>query len=242
MCIRVPLSENFFWNHRFSVREWYQVSWARSLKHWVESRSCQNSIFSFSPLPIKTPFKGMKTVNKFISIDIIFVQTAFNWANTCVYTIYWVDTFKPILATSRVILELNPFGILIRGTILTGRPMVPCVLKNSKKSIWTGNPNRQKDCTQALRQVSNASRLYQTDQTSDHLLVFQSWRSKVGAFSISRNSKILNALPFYYFWEWWSSPGSLLAVDQTWAILLNGVLVLGNIGVLLKIGIGIGYC
>ena len=124
----------FFWNHRFLVRGWYQVSWARSSKHWVESRSCQNSIFYFSPLPIKTPFKGMKTVNKFISIDIIFVQTAFNWANTCVYTIYWVDTFKPILATSRVILELNPFGILIRGTILTGRPMVPCVLKNSKKS------------------------------------------------------------------------------------------------------------
>ena len=132
---RVPLSENFFWNHRFSVRGWYQVSWARSSKHWVESRSCQNSIFYFSPLPIKTPFKGMKTVNKFISIDIIFVQTAFNWANTCVYTIYWVDTFKPILATSRVILELNPFGILIRGPIHTGRPMVPCALKNSGRSI-----------------------------------------------------------------------------------------------------------
>ena len=30
--------------------------------------------------------------------------------------------------------------------------------------------------------------------------------------------------------------------DQTWAILLGGVLVLGDIGVLLKIGIGIGYC
>ena len=29
---------------------------------------------------------------------------------------------------------------------------------------------------------------------------------------------------------------------QTWAILLGGVLVLGDIGVLLKIGIGIGYC
>ena len=44
---------------------------------------------------------------------------------------HWVDTFKPILATSRVILELNPFGILIRGPIHTGRPMVPCALKNS---------------------------------------------------------------------------------------------------------------
>ena len=57
-----------------------------------------------------------------------FVQTAINWANTCVYSMYWVDTFKPILATSRVILELNPFGILIRRAILTGKPMVPCVL------------------------------------------------------------------------------------------------------------------
>ena len=46
----------------------------------------------------------------------------------------WVDTFKPILATSRVILELNPFGILIRGPIHTGRPMVPCALKNSGRS------------------------------------------------------------------------------------------------------------
>ena len=31
-------------------------------------------------------------------------------------------------------------------------------------------------------------------------------------------------------------------LNQTWAILLGGVLVLGDIGVLLKIGIGIGYC
>ena len=136
---RVSLSEIFFWNHRFLVRGWYQVPCARSSKHWVESRSCQNSIFYFSPLPIKTPFKGMKTVNKFISIDIIFVQTAFNWANTCVYTIYWVDTFKPILATSRVILELNPFGILIRGAILTGRPLGACALKISRNP--TGLPD-----------------------------------------------------------------------------------------------------
>ena len=77
----------------------------------------------------------MKTVSKFISIDIIFVQTALNQANTCVYSMYWVDTFKPILATSRVILKLNPFGILIRREILTGKPMVPCVLHNSKKSM-----------------------------------------------------------------------------------------------------------
>ena len=34
----------------------------------------------------------------------------------------------------------------------------------------------------------------------------------------------------------------VLGVDQIWAILLDGVLVLGDIGVLLKIGIGIGYC
>ena len=42
------------------------------------------------------------------------------------------DTFKPILATPRVILELNPFGILIRRAILTGKPMVPCVSKIPK--------------------------------------------------------------------------------------------------------------
>ena len=41
-----------------------------------------------------------------------------------------MDTFKSILATSRVILELNPFGILIRGPIHIRRPMVRCALKN----------------------------------------------------------------------------------------------------------------
>ena len=65
----------------------------------------------------------MQTVNKFITIDIIFVQTALNQANACVYSMYWVDTSKPILATFRVILELNPFGILIRGAIMTGKPI-----------------------------------------------------------------------------------------------------------------------
>ena len=35
----------------------------------------------------------MKTVSKIISIDIIFVQTALNQANTCVYSMYWVDTW-----------------------------------------------------------------------------------------------------------------------------------------------------
>ena len=35
---------------------------------------------------------------------------------------------------------------------------------------------------------------------------------------------------------------AMICENQTWAILLGGVLVLGDIGVLLKAGIGIGYC
>ena len=130
---RWSVSEKNIWNHRFSVRGWYQVSLARSSKLCIESRSCQNPIFYFCPLCIEMPNKALQTVNKFITIGFIFVQTALNWANTCVYSMYWVDSLKPILATSRVILELNPFGILIRGAILTRRPMVPCVLKNSRR-------------------------------------------------------------------------------------------------------------
>ena len=57
----------------------------------------------------------MKTVSKFISIDIIFVQTALNWANTCVFSMYSEDTFKPILATSRVILKLILLGYWSEG-------------------------------------------------------------------------------------------------------------------------------
>ena len=75
---RVSLSEFFSLNHRFSVMGWYQVPGARSSKRCVESRSCQYSIFQLSILDIKMPNKGMKTVSKFISIDIIFVQTALN--------------------------------------------------------------------------------------------------------------------------------------------------------------------
>ena len=41
---------------------------------------------------------------------------------------------KQFQQLSRVILELNPFGILIRGAIHTGRPMFPCALKNSGRS------------------------------------------------------------------------------------------------------------
>ena len=73
---------------------------------------------------------------------------------------HWVDTFKPILATSRVILELNPFGILFRGPIHTGRPMVPCALKNSGRSIVeniSGLGNEQyndDDCRMTLNSLT----------------------------------------------------------------------------------------
>ena len=49
---RRSVSEKIVWNHWFLVRRWYQVSWVRSSKHWVESRSCQYPIFFFKPLGI----------------------------------------------------------------------------------------------------------------------------------------------------------------------------------------------
>ena len=78
LCSRYSVSKKILWNHRFSVRGWYQVSWARNSKHCMGSRSCQNPIFYFSPLGIKIPNKALQTVNKFITIDIILMQTALN--------------------------------------------------------------------------------------------------------------------------------------------------------------------
>ena len=63
--------------------------------------------------------------------------------------------------------------------------------------------------------------------------VSQSKKYKIHANEIEIESGESNSLQA----EWSQS-----SVQQTWAILLGGVLVLGNIGVLLKIGIGIGYC
>ena len=45
------------------------------------------TIFYFSPLGVKIPNKALKTVNKFITIAIIFVEKAFNHAYLCVLSL-----------------------------------------------------------------------------------------------------------------------------------------------------------
>ena len=74
---RVPQSEFFFGTIGFRLGDDIRCLEPEA-QNAVLSLEVAKIPFSNCPLGIKIPNKGMKTVSKFISIDIIFVQTALN--------------------------------------------------------------------------------------------------------------------------------------------------------------------
>ena len=76
----------------------------------------------------------METVNKFIQIALIFDQKAFYQENACDSSMHRPCSYRRPQATSRVISELNPLGIFVRGVFLTVRTVVRSIFKNNKTS------------------------------------------------------------------------------------------------------------
>ena len=66
------------WNHWSPQTGCYYELHTKISSRYNESRSCRKTIFYFSPLGIEIPNKALQTVNKFITINIIFVQKALN--------------------------------------------------------------------------------------------------------------------------------------------------------------------
>ena len=121
-------------NHWSPSTGWYYELHIKISRRYNESRSCRKTCFYFSALRIEIHNKALQTVNKFITILIIFVQKALNRPYQCVLSLQLENSFRPLAATSKGIFELSPFGILVNGVFLTGRPVVRQVFKNNQMS------------------------------------------------------------------------------------------------------------
>ena len=65
---------------------------------------------------------------------LFFSKKAFNQANACDSSMHRPGSYGCPQATSRVISQLNPFGIFVSGVFLTARAAVHSVLKNNNMS------------------------------------------------------------------------------------------------------------
>ena len=127
-----------------------------------------------------------------------FCKKAFNQAKACVFSIHRPATCRRPSATSRVISEPNPFGILVSGLFLTRRPMVRYVFKNNKLSIVQCNlPTSNSDISKPTAPTTTY------DMGGDDRLLTASWSQydgrKLRNFSMSYWAF---KLWVFIFWSW----------------------------------------